>query len=62
LVTVRQCAAISEAVKPLFDLCSTNCIIAESLLNIPDYFRFGISMLLAKLNAVPLLHAFSHIG
>jgi hypothetical protein len=62
LVTVRQCAANFEAVKPLFDLRSTHCIIAESLLNLPDCFRFGISKLLAKLDAVPLLHAFSHIG
>jgi hypothetical protein len=53
-------AAIFEAVKPLFDLCSTHCIITESLLNLPDCFRFGISNLLAKLDAVPLLHAFSH--
>jgi hypothetical protein len=62
LVTVRQCATIFEAVKPLFDLRSTNCIIAKSLLNLPDCYRFGISKLLAKLDAVPLLHAFSHIG
>jgi hypothetical protein len=62
LVTVSQCAAIFEAVKPLFDLRSTHCIIAESLLNLPDCFCFGISKLLAKLDAVPLLHAFSHIG
>jgi hypothetical protein len=47
LVTVRQCAAIFEVVKPLFDLHSTHCIIAESLLNLPDCFRFGISKLLA---------------
>jgi hypothetical protein len=44
------------------DMGSTHCIIAESLLNLPDCFRFGISKLLAKLDAVPLLHAFSHIG
>jgi hypothetical protein len=44
------------------DLCSTQCIFSESLLNLPDYFHFGISKLLAKLDAVPLLHAFSHIG
>jgi hypothetical protein len=56
----RQCAAIFEAVKLLFDLCSTHCIITESLLNLPDCFRFGISKLLAKLDAVSLLHAFSH--
>jgi hypothetical protein len=62
LVTVRQCAAIFEAVKPLFDLRSTHCIITESLLNLLDCFRFGISRLLAKLDAVPLLHAFGHIG
>jgi hypothetical protein len=62
LVTVRQCVAIFEAVKPLFDLRSTHCIIAESLLNLLDCFRFGISKLLAKLDAVPLPHAFSHIG
>jgi hypothetical protein len=62
LVTVRQCAAIFEAVKPPFDLRSTHCIIAESLLNIPDCFRFGISKLLAKLDVVLLLYAFSHIG
>jgi hypothetical protein len=54
--------AIFEAVKPLFDLRSTHCIIAESLLNLPDCFHFGISKLLAKLHAVPLLHTFSHIG
>jgi hypothetical protein len=53
LVTVRQCAAIFEAAKPLFDLRSTHCIIAESLLNLPDCFCFGISKLLAKLDAVP---------
>jgi hypothetical protein len=52
--------AIFEAVKPLFDLRSTHCIIAKSLLNLLDCFRFGISRLLAKLDAVPLLHAFSH--
>jgi hypothetical protein len=63
LVTVCQCAVIFEAVKPLFDLHSTHCIIAKSLLNLPDCFHFGISKLLAKLDAVPLLlHAFSHIG
>jgi hypothetical protein len=56
LVTVRQCAAIFEAVKPLFDLRSTHSIIAKSLLNLPDCFRFGTSKLLAKLDAVPLLH------
>jgi hypothetical protein len=61
LVTVRQCAAIFEAIKPLFDLRSTHCIIAENLLNLPDCFRFGISKLLAKLDALPLLHAFSHV-
>jgi hypothetical protein len=49
-----------EAVKPLFDLRSTHCIIAESLLNLLDCLHFGISKLLAKLDAVPLLHAFSH--
>jgi hypothetical protein len=53
-------AAIFEAVKPLFDLRSTHCIITESLLNLPDCFHFGISKLLAKLDAVPLLHTFSH--
>jgi hypothetical protein len=53
---------IFEAVKPLFDLCSTHYIIAESLLNLSDCFRFGISKLLSKLDAVPLLHVFSHIG
>jgi hypothetical protein len=62
LITVSQCAAIFEAVKPLFDLRSTHCIIPESLLNLPDCFRYGISRLLAKFDAVPLLHAFSHIG
>jgi hypothetical protein len=61
LVTVRQRAAIFEAVKPFFDLCSTHCIIAVRLLNLPDYFHFGISKLLAKLDAVPVLHMFSHI-
>jgi hypothetical protein len=50
LVTVRQCAAMFEVVKPLFGLRSTHCKIAKSLLN------------LAKLDAVLLLHAFSHIG
>jgi hypothetical protein len=62
LVTVCQCAAIFEAVKPLFDLRSAHCIIAESLLNLSNCFHFGISKLLAKLYAVLLLHAFSHIG
>jgi hypothetical protein len=62
LVTVRQCAAIFEQVKPFFDLPSTNFIIAESPLNLLDCFCFGISKFLAKLDAVPLLHAFSHIG
>jgi hypothetical protein len=62
LVTVRQCAAIFEVGKPLFGLRSTRCIITESLLNLPDCFRFGISKLLAKLDAVSLLHVFSHIG
>jgi hypothetical protein len=33
---------------------------AESLLNLPDCFHFGISKLLAKLDAIPLLHVFSH--
>jgi hypothetical protein len=60
LVIVRQCAAIFEVVKPLFDLRSTHCIIAESLLNLPDCFRFGISKILAKLDAVPLLLALSY--
>jgi hypothetical protein len=55
-------SAIFESVNPLFDLRSTHCIIAESLLNLPDHFHFGTSKLLAKFNAVPLLHAFSHIG
>jgi hypothetical protein len=41
-----------EAVKPLFDLLSTHCIIAEHLLNLPDCFHFGISKLLAKFDAV----------
>jgi hypothetical protein len=54
--------AIFEVVKPLFDLRTIHCIIAESPLNLSDCFRFGISKLLAKLDAVPLLHAFSHIG
>jgi hypothetical protein len=62
LVTVCQCAAIFEAVKPFSDLHNTHCIIAESLLNLPDCFYYGISKLLAKLDAVPLLHAFSNIG
>jgi hypothetical protein len=44
-------------VKSLFDLHSTHCIIAESLLNLPDCFHFGISKLLVKLDAVPLLYA-----
>jgi hypothetical protein len=60
LVIVRQYAAIFEAVKSLFDLRSTHCIIAESLLNLPDCFRFGISKLVEKLDAVMLIHAFSH--
>jgi hypothetical protein len=60
LVTILQYAAIFEAVKPLFDLRSTHCTIAESLLNLSDCFRFGISKLLAKFDAVPLLHTFSH--
>jgi hypothetical protein len=58
LVTV---AAIFEVVKPLFDLGSTHFIIAETLLNILDCFRFGISKLLAKLDAVPLLHTFQSL-
>jgi hypothetical protein len=37
---------IFEVVKPHFDLRSTHC--------------FGISKVLAKFDAVPLLHAFSH--
>jgi hypothetical protein len=49
LVTVCQCAAIFEAVKSLLDLRSTHCTIAESLLNLLDCFRFGISKLLARL-------------
>jgi hypothetical protein len=61
LVTACQCAAIFEAVKPLFDLCSTHSSIAGSLLNLLDCFRFGISKLLAKLDALLLFHAFSHI-
>jgi hypothetical protein len=61
VVTVRQYAAIFEADKPPFDLHSTHCIIAKSLLNLPDCFCFGISKFLAKLDAVPLLHVFSHI-
>jgi hypothetical protein len=44
------------------DLHSTHCIIAESLLNLPDCFRFGISKSLVELDAIPLLHTFSHIG
>jgi hypothetical protein len=60
LVIVHQCAAIFEAVKPLFDLRSTHCIIAESLPDLPDCFHFGISKLLANLDAVPLLHALSY--
>jgi hypothetical protein len=62
LVTVPQCAAIFVAVKPLFHLRSTQFIITESLLNLSDCLSFGISKLLAKLDAVPLLHAFNHIG
>jgi hypothetical protein len=62
LVTVRQCATIFEVVKPLFDLHCTHYIITKSLLNLLDCFCFGISKLLAKLDAVSLLHAFSHIG
>jgi hypothetical protein len=62
LVTVRQCAAIFEVVEPLFDFPSAHCIITKSLLNLPHFFRFEISKLLAKLDAVSLLHAFSHIG
>jgi hypothetical protein len=60
--------SLSTSVRPSlkwlkhFDLCSTHCNIAKSLLNLPDCFHFGISKLLAKLDAVPLLHAFSHIG
>jgi hypothetical protein len=50
----------SEVVKPLFDLHSTYCIIAKSLLNLPDCFRFGTSKLLTKLDSLLLLHAFSH--
>jgi hypothetical protein len=45
-----------------FDLRSTHCIIAKSLLNLPDCFHFGISKLLIKLDAVSLLHVFSPIG
>jgi hypothetical protein len=60
LVTVRQFVAIFEAVKPLFDLHSTNYIIAKSLLNLLDCFCLEISKLLAKFDAVPLLHVFSH--
>jgi hypothetical protein len=51
---------IFEVVKLLFDLRSTHCIITESLVNLPDCFCFGISKLLAKLDAVLLLEAFSH--
>jgi hypothetical protein len=59
LVTLRECAAVFEALKPLFDLRSTHCIIAESLLNLPNCFHLGICKLLAKLVAVSLLHACS---
>jgi hypothetical protein len=34
--------------------------IADRLLNLLDHFRFGISKLVAKLDAVPMFHAFSH--
>jgi hypothetical protein len=34
----------------------------KALLNLPHCVRFGISKLLAKFDAVPLLHAVSHIG
>jgi hypothetical protein len=40
---------------------STHCIIAKSLLNLPDCFHFGIFKLLVKLDAVPMLHAFSEM-
>jgi hypothetical protein len=63
LITARQCAAIFEAVKPLFDLRSTYYIIVKSLLNLLDCFCFGIAKLQsywAKCNAMSTCYSTSH--
>jgi hypothetical protein len=53
-----QTLVIFEAVKLLFDFRSTRCIITESLLNLLDCFRFGISKLLAKLDAASRIQSY----
>jgi hypothetical protein len=52
-----MCVAIFEAVKTLFDLRSTHCIITESLLNLLDCVRFGIS----KQNLMQQLAQYYHV-
>jgi len=59
---VHRCAAIFEAVVPLFYLCDTHGIFPESLLNLPNSFHLGIAKLLAKFDAIPLLKSFRHFA
>jgi len=59
---VHWCAAIFEAVVPLFYSCDTHGIVPESLLNLSNSFHLGITKLLAKFNAIPLLKSFHHFA
>ena len=59
---VHWCAAIFEAVIPLFYSCDTHGIVRESLLNLSNSFHLGIAKLLAKLDAIPLLKSSRHFA
>jgi len=58
----HRCAAIFEAVVPLFYACDTHGIVPESLLNISNSFHLGIAKPLAKFDAIPLLKSFRHFA
>jgi len=59
---VHWCAAIFEAVVPLFNLCDAHGIVPESLLNLPNSFYLGIGKLLGKFDAISLLKSFRHFA
>ena len=59
---VHCCAAIFEAVVPLFYSCDTHGVVPESLLNLSNSFHLGIAKLLAKFDAIPLLKSFHHFA
>ena len=59
---VHWCAAIFEAVVPLFYSCDTHGIVPEGLLNLSNSFHLGIAKLSAKFDAIPLFESSRHFA